>query len=192
VPSEVAVRTVGPTSEPGHVSPRDDLHVEPGHLVHIDVGVRCDGFCSDLQRMWYVRKLGETAPPSNVQRAFATVVRAIEAGAEVLRPGIRGHEVDARARQVIVDAGAKALSRDTLRAAPGLGLLPTMPGILRTVNDYHGFVDPLGAGRGRLGEILPIAPNHVCPVVDHYAETVVVRAGQVVDVWPVDARGRSR
>jgi D-serine deaminase-like pyridoxal phosphate-dependent protein len=93
--------------------------------------------------------------------------------------------------QTIVDAGAKALSRDTLRAAPGLGLLPTMPGILRTVNDYHGYVDPLGAGRGRLGEILPIVPNHVCPVVDHYAETIVVRAGQFVDVWPVDARGRS-
>ena len=94
--------------------------------------------------------------------------------------------------QAIVDAGAKAFARDTLRVAPGLGLLPTMPGILRAVNDYHGYVDPLEAGRGHLGEVLPIAPNHVCPVVDHHAETVVVRAGQVVDVWPIDARGRSR
>ena len=94
--------------------------------------------------------------------------------------------------QAIVDAGAKAFARDTLRAAPGLGLLPTMPGILRAVNDYHGFVDPLDAERGHLGEVVPIAPNHVCPVVDHHAETVVVRAGQAVDVWAVDARGRSQ
>ncbi len=94
--------------------------------------------------------------------------------------------------QAILDVGAKAFARDTLPAAPGLGLLPTMPGVLRAVNDYHGFVDPIGSGRGRVGEVLAIAPNHVCPVVDHHAETVVVRDGQIVDAWPVDARGRSR
>lgn len=94
--------------------------------------------------------------------------------------------------QAIVDAGAKAFARDTIPAAPGLGLLPTLPGVLWAVNDYHGYVEPLGGRRGRLGEVLPIAPNHVCPVVDHHAETIVVRDGQIVDVWPVDARGRSR
>src|SRR5262245_4265735 len=45
----------GPASEPGHAKPRGDLRVEPGHLVHMDLGVRYDGYCSDLQRMWYVR-----------------------------------------------------------------------------------------------------------------------------------------
>ena len=94
--------------------------------------------------------------------------------------------------QVIVDVGAKAFARDVFPTAPGLGLLPTLPGILRAVNDYHGYVDPIGSGRGRLGQVVAVAPNHVCPVVDHHAETVVVRDGQIVDVWPVDARGRSR
>ena len=94
--------------------------------------------------------------------------------------------------QAIVDAGAKAFARDVHRFAPGLGLLPTLPGVLRAVNDYHGFVDPTGSTRGRIGQVLAIAPNHVCPVVDHHAETVVVRDGRVVDLWPVDARGRSR
>ena len=96
---------VGPHSEPGHANPRDDLRVEPGHLVHIDLGVRLDGFCSDLQRMWYVRRPGEAAPPEDVRRAFATVVRAIEAGAAALRPGVCGHEVDAAARRVVREAG---------------------------------------------------------------------------------------
>jgi Xaa-Pro aminopeptidase len=96
---------VGPESEPGHASPRDDLCVEPGHLVHVDLGVRLDGFCSDLQRMWYVRRAGEAAPPDDIRRAFDTVVRAIEAGAQALRPGAVGHEVDAAARQVVTAAG---------------------------------------------------------------------------------------
>jgi Xaa-Pro aminopeptidase len=95
----------GPASEPGHAAPRDDLRVEPGHLVHLDMGVQEDGYCSDLQRTWYVRRPGESAPPENVRRAFATVLRAIDAGAAALRPGARGHEVDAAARRVVVEAG---------------------------------------------------------------------------------------
>src|SRR5262249_56988319 len=81
------------------------LRVEPGHLGHVGLGVRRDGYCSALQRMWYVRRPGESAPPADVQRAFDTVVRAIEAGAAALRPGVRGFEVDAAARQVVVEAG---------------------------------------------------------------------------------------
>ncbi|HEV3007129.1 MAG TPA: Xaa-Pro peptidase family protein [Pirellulales bacterium] len=99
------VVNVGPASEPGHASPRDDLRIEPGHLVHIDMGVRHDGYCSDLQRTWYVVPPGATTPPEDVERAFRTVVRAIEAGAAVLRPGVRGYEVDAAARRVVVEAG---------------------------------------------------------------------------------------
>jgi Xaa-Pro aminopeptidase len=95
----------GPASEPGHARPSPDLRVEPGHLVHIDLGVKYEGYCSDLQRMWYVRRPGESAPPEGVRAAFAAVVRAIEAGAAVLRPGVRGYEVDAAARQVVVAAG---------------------------------------------------------------------------------------
>ena len=95
----------GPSSDLGHTYPSKDIRVEPGHLVHIDLGVRRDGYCSDLQRMWYVRKPGESAPPADVQRAFLTVVQAIEASAAVLRPGVRGFEVDAAARKVVVAAG---------------------------------------------------------------------------------------
>ena len=95
----------GPSSDLGHTYPSAAIRIAPGHLVHIDVGVRRDGYCSDLQRMWYVRRAGESAPPAEVQRAFGTVVRAIEAGAAALRPGARGFEVDAAARRVVVEAG---------------------------------------------------------------------------------------
>src|SRR4029079_15374299 len=95
----------GPDSEAGHGAPRDDILVEPGHLVHIDLGVKHEGYCSDIQRMWYVRRPGEDRPPPAVQRAFDTVVQAIEASAAALKPGVRGYEVDAIARAVVVDSG---------------------------------------------------------------------------------------
>jgi Xaa-Pro aminopeptidase len=105
IPEACPIVNSGPHSEPGHGKPSPDIRIEPGHLVHIDLGVKQDGYCSDLQRMWYVRRPGEDGPPESVRRAFATVIRAIEAGAAVLRPGVRGHEVDAAARRVIVEAG---------------------------------------------------------------------------------------
>ena len=95
----------GPESEPGHASPRPDLFVQPGHLVHIDLGVCKDDYCSDIQRMWYVRRPGEQGPPPEILRAYDTVVRAIEASAAALRPGAIGHEIDAIAREVVTDSG---------------------------------------------------------------------------------------
>ena len=95
----------GPSSEPGHGKPDAKIRLEPGHLIHIDLGVRQDGYCSDLQRMWYLRRPGENRPPDSIERAFATVIEAIDAGAALLKPGVRGYEVDAAARRVIVNAG---------------------------------------------------------------------------------------
>jgi Xaa-Pro aminopeptidase len=95
----------GPESEPGHAGPRDDIRVEPGHLVHIDLGVQQDGYCSDMQRMWYVRRPGEEAAPLDVQRAFATVLQAIDAAAAALKPGAIGYQIDEIARDVVIDNG---------------------------------------------------------------------------------------
>lgn len=96
---------VGPESDLGHCSPSSTIRVEAGLLIHMDLGVRRDGYCSDLQRMWYVRRTGETGLPDAVRQAFSVVVGALSAGAMALRPGVRGHEVDAAARRVVVDAG---------------------------------------------------------------------------------------
>ena len=95
----------GPDSAVGHGVPSADIHIAPGHIVHIDLGVQQDGYCSDIQRLWYVRLPGETTLPAEIQRAFDTVRQAIREGAKALRPGVKGHEVDQVARDVIVDAG---------------------------------------------------------------------------------------
>lgn len=94
----------GPASSAGHVGP-SELALQPGSLLHIDFGVRQDGYCSDIQRQAYFLAPGEESPPGEVQRGFDTVVRAIQAAFASLKPGIPGKEVDRVARRVVTDAG---------------------------------------------------------------------------------------
>jgi Xaa-Pro aminopeptidase len=88
----------------GHTK-AEHYQVTRGAIVHMDLGVRQDEYCSDLQRVWYVPRPGESGPPEELVRAFNTVVTAIQEGAKVLKPGIPGCEVDDVARKVITDAG---------------------------------------------------------------------------------------
>ena len=95
--------------------------------------------------------------------------------------------------QVVVDAGAKTLTKDRASFLEGFGLLPAYPdAVIERLSDYHGAVAvPAGTAAPALGEIVAIVPNHVCPVVDLFDTFVATRAGAVVGQWPVDARGRS-
>ena len=52
--------------------------------------------------------------------------------------------------------------------------------------------DPAPATLPRLGEVVAIVPNHVCPVVEQFDEFVVARDGVAEGRWLVDARGQSR
>lgn len=88
----------GPESVIGHAAP-SELEVAAGHLVHFDFGIRQDGFCSDLQRMWYVLSEGESEPPAAVQQGFDDARHALLAGAAALKPGALGWHVDEAARQ---------------------------------------------------------------------------------------------
>lgn len=96
--------TCGPESASGHAAP-GDVVLQKGHTLHMDLGVKQNDYCSDIQRMWYVLDDGETAAPPDVQRAFDVVLGAIKAGEAALRPGVPGWEVDAAARAYIVDNG---------------------------------------------------------------------------------------
>ena len=87
----------GPHSMIGHGIPRSDLYLEDGQILHIDLGVIREGYASDIQRCWFV---GETVP-EDVLRGLEAVNAAITAGSELLRPGVRGVDVDAAARATI-------------------------------------------------------------------------------------------
>lgn len=94
----------GPGKVVGHAAP-GDLQTRRGELLHTDFGVSRDGYCSDLQRVWYFLDEGETAAPEDVRRAWDSLWRAVDAGIAVLRPGVAGWQVDAAARETLVAAG---------------------------------------------------------------------------------------
>jgi D-serine deaminase-like pyridoxal phosphate-dependent protein len=97
------------------------------------------------------------------------------------------------AGQVVLDAGAKSLTKDRAPFLEGFGSIPAYPAaVIERLFDYHAAVMiPPGTAAPRLGEVVAIVPNHVCPVVDLFDTFVTVKGGSVVGRWPVDARGRS-
>ena len=102
--------------------------------------------------------------------------------------------VSARSGQFVVDAGAKSLTKDRPSDLVGHGFLPAYPdAVIDRLSDYHGVVVLPGDEPGpRIGEVVAIVPNHVCPVVDLYEFFTIVNADGATERWPVDARGRSR
>jgi D-serine deaminase-like pyridoxal phosphate-dependent protein len=110
---------------------------------------------------------------------------AIAVAATVVSSAVEG--------QVVIDAGAKTLTKDVAAYLTGHGLLPAYPdAVLERVSDYHGVVRiPQGTPSPRVGEIVAVIPNHICPVIDLRDSFIATRGGEIVGVWPVDARGRS-
>jgi len=94
----------GPDSPVGHSGPTQ-TKIQPGHLLHFDFGVKYEDYCSDIQRMVYMLRPGESEAPEEVRRGFASVRTAIENLRAALKPGVRGVEMDSIARKTILDAG---------------------------------------------------------------------------------------
>jgi D-serine deaminase-like pyridoxal phosphate-dependent protein len=92
--------------------------------------------------------------------------------------------------QVILDVGTKALGREG-GPARGYGGIAGSDAVLAKLNEYHGFVAvPAGEARPSVGTVVPVLPNHVCPVVNSFEELIVTDSdGTTLTRWPVAARG---
>jgi len=82
-----------------------DNPLQPGDLVHVDMGVFVRGYASDMQRTWYVLKPGERTAPEAPRKGFAVIADANEACRAALKPGARGVDLDAISRKAVTDAG---------------------------------------------------------------------------------------
>jgi Xaa-Pro aminopeptidase len=94
----------GPDTAQAHYSPTGRV-IERGHVLNMDFGVKVDGYCSDMQRTFYVLREGETGAPDDVLNGFRTIARAVDESRWVMKPGVQGFEVDAVARSIVVGAG---------------------------------------------------------------------------------------
>lgn len=119
--------TVGPVEYMGHTPP-GDTPTRRGETLQIDFGVKYNGMCSDMQRMWYFLDHGETQAPAAVQRAFDTVKTGLDTIIGLLQPGTPTWKPAEAARKVLVGAGypenkysvGHQLGRATHDGGPGL------------------------------------------------------------------------
>lgn len=89
--------------------------IEPGDAVILDYGCRVNGYCSDISRTVVC---GE--PTVELVRVHAAVCRANQVARDRVGKGLRAEEVDAAARDVLVNAGYG--DRFLHRTGHGIGL----------------------------------------------------------------------
>ncbi|MHB8124051.1 MAG: M24 family metallopeptidase [Desulfitobacteriaceae bacterium] len=91
--------------------------IQKGEFLTIDFGAVYQGYCSDITRTVI---LGE--PDNRQKEIYQLVLAANRAGIEAVKPGLKGKEVDAVARNVIQEAGFGEFFGHGLGHAIGLGV----------------------------------------------------------------------
>jgi len=88
--------------------------------------------------------------------------------------------------RVITDAGMKSITHE-------FGLPPVLKpeGLATTkLSEEHGTQEGQGAASLRIGDKILLQPTHGCTTINLHERYYVVQGEHVVDVWPIDARGR--
>ena len=91
----------------------------------------------------------------------------------------------------ILDAGSKTLTADS-GGLDGYGLILEHPEArIKGFAEEHGMLDLSKCNaRPSVGDIVRVIPNHVCVVVNMVDQLIGVRGGEIVEVFPVAARGK--
>jgi D-serine deaminase-like pyridoxal phosphate-dependent protein len=92
-----------------------------------------------------------------------------------------------RPGRVIVNSGFKAFATDSgtpkpLRGAPANSSY-------RFMGDEHGAIDFEGSAKPAVGATIELLTSHCDPTVNLYATFLVARGDEIVDEWPIVARG---
>jgi Xaa-Pro aminopeptidase len=118
-----------------------DAVIEPGDLVHCDVGLASLGLKTDTQRNGYVLADGETAAPAGLRDALHVGNRMQDLTTAALRVGRTGNEVLAAARAaaaaegIDVDVYSHPLGVHGHGAGPAIGQWDAQDGV-RGAGDY--------------------------------------------------------
>jgi len=94
----------GPNPNGPHEGPSDKKFTK-GTVVNMDFGIKYKGYCSDLQRTWYILNDGETKAPAPVQKGFNVIRDSIQKVADAVKPGVKGVDMDTIARSYITQNG---------------------------------------------------------------------------------------
>jgi len=110
-------------------------------------------------------------------------------GADQVALAAVGTVVHRGPEKVVLDAGSKVLGADRPAWAAGFGYVPAHPEArVIALAEHHATLRWPGE-LPSLGSPLAVVPNHVCNAVNLADELLLTRAGRVIEVWPVAARG---
>ena len=87
--------------------PPEDVFIEPGDVINIDMGLQINGYASDNQRTFYALKAGETTPPSEVVHAWETLQMINRAVCHGMKAGVCSDDLTAIGNEVMLSRGFK-------------------------------------------------------------------------------------
>lgn len=125
------IALAGPRAAMPHGRPSDAI-VEPGNVLLLDFGCIVDGYRSDMTRTLFVGDV-----PDQIRHYHDAVREAQQAAIDALRPGVDGYDIDAIARQRIVDEGVEPYGHGL---GHGIGLETHEPPSLRRT--AHASLEP--------------------------------------------------
>ena len=155
--SEFDMPSVYITGPDGIVATSTDVVIQPGMVLMIDWGVRLMNFGTDVKRVAYVLKPGESKPPASIQNAFdrALAVRAV--AKKHLKPGVRADEAMKAIHAALENAGFGVIEFNKPTAAPSTDVVIGFHPVGNTGHDIGASLttwQPLQA-------TFPILPNHM-------------------------------
>lgn len=84
----------------GHHEP-GNTRLKDGDVVILDVGCKKDGYCSDMTRAFFFRKIADPRQ----EEVYHVICKAVAAAEAVCKPGVPLWQIDKAARDVITEAG---------------------------------------------------------------------------------------
>lgn len=90
--SEFDMPSVYITGPNGIVATSSNRIIQPGDVMMIDWGVQLMNFGTDVKRVAYVLKPGETVPPASIQAAFDKAISVRDALKKAIKVGVRADQ----------------------------------------------------------------------------------------------------
>ena len=103
--SEFDMPSVYVTGPNGIVATSTNRIVQPGDVMMIDWGVQLMNFGTDVKRVAYVLKPGETAAPKSIQQAFDKAISVRDVLKKAIKPGVRADETMKKMDAALAAAG---------------------------------------------------------------------------------------
>ena len=103
--SEFDMPSVYVTGPAGIVATSSNRIIQPGDVMMIDWGVQLMNFGTDVKRVAYVLRPGETAPPKSIQAAFDKAISVRDVVKKAIKVGVRADETMKRMDAALQAAG---------------------------------------------------------------------------------------